>query len=69
MRCSSFQIITFIGLTASRKEKALHITMLYVRYVHLTKAKPIHKRQTRPLVREDITARVELQKKIAVREP
>jgi hypothetical protein len=26
--------------------------MLHVRYVHLTKAKPIHKRQTHPLVRE-----------------
>jgi hypothetical protein len=26
--------------------------MLYVRYVHLKKAKPIHKRQTHPLVRD-----------------
>jgi hypothetical protein len=29
--------------------------MPYVRHVHLTKAKPIHKRQTHPLVREDVT--------------
>jgi hypothetical protein len=29
--------------------------MLYVRYVHLTKAKHIHKSQTHPLVREDVT--------------
>jgi hypothetical protein len=28
---------------------------LYVRYVHLTKAKRIHKRQTHRLVREDVT--------------
>jgi hypothetical protein len=26
--------------------------MLYVGYVHLTEAKPIHERQTHPLVRE-----------------
>jgi hypothetical protein len=30
-------------------------TMLHVRYIHLTKAKLIHKRQTHPLFREDIT--------------
>jgi hypothetical protein len=29
--------------------------MLYVQYVHFTKAKPTHKRQTHPLVREDVT--------------
>jgi hypothetical protein len=29
--------------------------MLYVRYVHLTKAKHIHNRQTHLLVREDVT--------------
>jgi hypothetical protein len=29
--------------------------MLYVRYAHMTKAKPIYKRQTHPLVREDAT--------------
>jgi hypothetical protein len=29
--------------------------MLYVRYVHLTKAKHIHKTHTHPLVREDVT--------------
>jgi hypothetical protein len=28
-------------------------TMLHVRYVHLTKAEHIHKRQTHPLVRGD----------------
>jgi hypothetical protein len=28
--------------------------MLYVQYVHLTKAKRIHKRQTHSLVREDV---------------
>jgi hypothetical protein len=28
--------------------------MLYVRYVHLTKAKPVHKRQAHPLIREDV---------------
>jgi hypothetical protein len=29
--------------------------VLYVRYIHLAKAKPIHKRQTHPLIREDVT--------------
>jgi hypothetical protein len=29
--------------------------MLYVRYVHLTKAKLIHKREIHPLVRKDVT--------------
>jgi hypothetical protein len=29
--------------------------MLYVRYVHLTKAEHIYKRQTHPLVREGVT--------------
>jgi hypothetical protein len=29
--------------------------MLYVRYIHLTKAKPIHERQTHPHVREEVT--------------
>jgi hypothetical protein len=29
--------------------------MLYVQYVHLTNAKPIHDRQTLPLIREDVT--------------
>jgi hypothetical protein len=28
--------------------------MLHVRYVHLTKAKPTHKRESHPLVREEI---------------
>jgi hypothetical protein len=46
--------------------------MLYVRYVHLTKAKQIPKSQIHPLVREDVilgqlTARVQLQKKISDR--
>jgi hypothetical protein len=53
---SSFQIITFIGLTASQEEKAFPITcrpILYVRYVRLTKVKPIHETQTHPLERED----------------
>jgi hypothetical protein len=30
-----------------------HVTMLYVRYVHLTKAKPIHERETHLLLRDD----------------
>jgi hypothetical protein len=30
--------------------------MLHVRYVHLTKAKPIHKKQTHLLIREDVTS-------------
>jgi hypothetical protein len=47
--------------------------MLYVRNVHLTKAKHIHKRQTHFLVREDVTqgpmtAKVQLQRKISDRE-
>jgi hypothetical protein len=29
--------------------------MLYVRRLHLTKAKHIHKRQTYPLIRDDVT--------------
>jgi hypothetical protein len=29
--------------------------MLYVRHVHLTKAKHIHKKETHPLVREDVS--------------
>jgi hypothetical protein len=29
------------------------IKAIYVRYEHLTKAKPIHMRQTHPLVREN----------------
>jgi hypothetical protein len=44
--------------------------MLYVRYVHLKKAKHIHKRQIHPLVREDIrtmTGMVQL-KKVSGRE-
>jgi hypothetical protein len=48
-------------------QRRLFNNMLYVRYGHLTKTKPIHKRQTYPLVREDltmtVTARVQLQKK------
>jgi hypothetical protein len=51
----SFRIITLIGPTASREETAFPIPckpMLYVRYVRLTKAKPIHKRNPHRLVRE-----------------
>jgi hypothetical protein len=29
--------------------------MLYVQHTHLTKAEPTHKKQTHPLVREDVT--------------
>jgi hypothetical protein len=29
--------------------------MLYVQYIHLTKVKPIHMRQTHPLIRADVT--------------
>jgi hypothetical protein len=29
--------------------------MLLVQYVHLAKAKPIHKKQPNPLIREDVT--------------
>jgi hypothetical protein len=36
------------------KEELNNNNMLYVRYVHLTKAKTIHKKQTNPLVREDV---------------
>jgi hypothetical protein len=47
--------------------------MLYVRYVHLTKAKLICKRQTHFLVREDsyedYDRKVQLQKEISGREP
>jgi hypothetical protein len=48
--------------------------MLYVRYLHLTKAKHIHKRQTHPLVREDVTQglwpqRFSYKKKYTGREP
>jgi hypothetical protein len=40
--------------------------MLYVQYIYFTKAKPSHKRQTNPLIREGFTqelmnARVQLQ--------
>jgi hypothetical protein len=48
--------------------------MLYVRCVHLTKAKPIHKRQTYPLVRQGVIhirtmmARVQLQNKVSGRD-
>jgi hypothetical protein len=38
------------------KEKIFNI-MVHVRYVILTKAKPIHKKQTDPLVREDVYIR------------
>jgi hypothetical protein len=31
------------------------ITWLYVRYIHLTKVKPIHKRQTHLHIRQDVT--------------
>jgi hypothetical protein len=36
------------------QKKDFSVNMLYMRYVHLTKAKPIHKRQTHPLVTEDV---------------
>jgi hypothetical protein len=32
--------------------------LVYVRCVHLTMGKHIHKRQTHPLVREDVTQRL-----------
>jgi hypothetical protein len=35
-----------------RRKDIPHNHMVYVRYVHLTKAKPIHKKQTHPLVRD-----------------
>jgi hypothetical protein len=41
-----------------------------MRYVHLTKAKPFHKRQTHPLIREcyveTLTTRVQLKKYLVV---
>jgi hypothetical protein len=48
--------------------------MLRVRYLHLRKAKSIHKTQTHPLVREDVTQelwsqRLIYRKKNSYREP
>jgi hypothetical protein len=40
------------GLLCSAKGR---IYMIYVRYVHLTKAKSIHRRQSHPAVRQDVT--------------
>jgi hypothetical protein len=42
------------GLAYSAQGRIFN-NMLYVWYLHLTKAKPIHERQTYPLVREHIT--------------
>jgi hypothetical protein len=42
------------GLVCSAQRKSFK-NMPYVRYVHLTKAKHIHKRQTHFLLREDVT--------------
>jgi hypothetical protein len=55
IRGSSFQIMTFIGLNATWEEKAFPNNHVYVRYVHLTNAKPVHKRQTHHLVRGNVT--------------
>jgi hypothetical protein len=41
------------GLVYSAKATIFN-NMLYVRYVHFTKAKHIHKRQAHPLIREDV---------------
>jgi hypothetical protein len=43
--------------------------MLYVRYVHLTKAKDIRKRQTHPVVREDYDLKGSAAKKYSGHEP
>jgi hypothetical protein len=42
------------GLVYRTKARIFN-NMLNVRYMHLTKAKPVYKRQTHPLVREDVT--------------
>jgi hypothetical protein len=47
--------------------------MLYVRYIHFTIAKPIHKRQIHPVIREDVSkrlaTRVQLQIIMSGRDP
>jgi hypothetical protein len=53
MVCSAKPVLTG-GLYIAQKE-GFTISMLHVRYVHLAKAKPVHKRQTHLLVREDVT--------------
>jgi hypothetical protein len=50
------------------------VTFIYVRYVHLTKAKPIHTRQIHPLIREGVTLGLRLhgfsyKKKVSGRDP
>jgi hypothetical protein len=42
------------GLVYSAQAR-IFSNMMHVRYVHLTKAKHIHKRQIHPLIREDLT--------------
>jgi hypothetical protein len=58
LRGSLLKIITFIGLSTSWEEKAFPITMYTyaICAMHtLDTAKPIHKRQTHPLITEDVT--------------
>jgi hypothetical protein len=37
------------------QKEEFSVTWLYAQYVHLTEAKPIHKRQAYPLIREVVT--------------
>jgi hypothetical protein len=50
----SFAKSGLTGLVCSAQGRIFSNT-LYVRYEHLKKAKHIHKRQTHPPVREDVT--------------
>jgi hypothetical protein len=47
--------ISKVGVTCfARKNFQLHVMCTYVRYVHLAKAKPIHKRRIHPVIRENV---------------
>jgi hypothetical protein len=50
MLCKAWTVRWLVYIVKGR----IFINMLYMRYLHLTKAKSIHKRQTHPLVREDV---------------
>jgi hypothetical protein len=54
MICSAKPGLTERGLVCSAQGR-IFSNVLYVRYVHLPKAKLVHKRQTHPLVRENVT--------------